>query len=1173
MAYKNPAPTSSYQNKDFQKIFPQMLDLVKKLTYKWDPSISNESDPGVILTKLNAIVCDKNNYNIDKAELEYFPETVAQQQNAYSMLRQLGYYPKWYISATMDLIFKFKGDSEGKSTVTIPRFTMFCDDSKSLVYTTIEKDVTIDLNSNEFSDPVGSIQGSINDYTLNGDSLIRFSDLDSKRRLYFDEMNIAQNGIFIYNDGDDGNFWTQTDNLYAEELKSIPEGSTTNYYSFGLSRDLGRCYVEFAEDAEECIGGGIRIKYITSDGFDGNAPARTIDRLFENGNFNTDVEGEPISLSEENLIVRNDSSSTNGKNSESIDEMYKGYQRTVGTFNTLVTIRDYINYIVGTGLVSNGFVCDRLDDIQSSYKVVTLDNDVNIIKSGVLDDEMNAFDLRMYLNKVNTSPLTSIDSFHQTFEYVPSASTVQSDIITKMEDEDKCKCVLHDFKDILGTTYNRSTQEVTQKGRVRFCGFLCKYNIDCKVVPQYDITTTQRNEISDNIRNGLYANFNAFKLQYGVKSEYDEVYRTILESDERIKSVYLNDFDYTVYAILWNDNSKKFEEYVVSDDLAYEVIARSILAGITQGYFKDKKYTYNLNMCINKNKNDISTISSVADIGWDSSEVSTGVFNYSYSISNPNENIVFYAPQKQEVVEYSTYTKYECTLSGTVAENTEHVLGIGESIRFSWKENSSTRWANYSEGTTIKPSFNLSNTSGQESLGSTNSVSILDKNEVNIPTGTKCYWILNSRTVSDDTYTLFKEGTTNPEYMLNSGEYFVYTNTDNTQIEFLGAGTKLKYNGEVTSDWSVKAIDSEALLEDGTSADVEWFTIPSGSVDATEMRVVTLGSGCEVHINNSSAMANWSGNDFNTIDGNAIISYSIDGGEEQYLESISGCSSDQWVGVSRLNIKMSPTQGQELAPNHKIILEPGNPSNYISGADSKFVKSNVYIDSPGSNYIDIRSYNLGDGCYSNSSMIGFNESTPSITPNQSSIPPVAGSKVDNYENGYIVTLPYQSSNTSYIVAVDNRLTQGNYAFAVSGSNFDINISNVSVTRGGSNTTVLSESNTSKYFSFNVPSDEATNKSTVITITRETSESFKSDEFVYIRPLFKYTDGNINSNVSEVMQAIDSNNEFDYGYEVDLDTEVENPVDPISFFDANHIYNKFTLPYINNISIKITNVKV
>ena len=80
----------SYTEKDFQVIYPALLDLVRKLTSKWDPSASNESDPGVLLLKLNAIIADKLNYNIDKNVLECFPVSVTQDQNARQLFEQLG---------------------------------------------------------------------------------------------------------------------------------------------------------------------------------------------------------------------------------------------------------------------------------------------------------------------------------------------------------------------------------------------------------------------------------------------------------------------------------------------------------------------------------------------------------------------------------------------------------------------------------------------------------------------------------------------------------------------------------------------------------------------------------------------------------------------------------------------------------------------------------------------------------------------------------------------------------------------------------------------------------------------------------------------------------------------------------------------------------------------------
>ena len=82
----------SYTNLDFSAIYTETLDLIKKLTYRWDPSISDESDPGVILVKLSALLADKMNYNIDKNILETFPLSVTQDGNARQLYDQLGYY-------------------------------------------------------------------------------------------------------------------------------------------------------------------------------------------------------------------------------------------------------------------------------------------------------------------------------------------------------------------------------------------------------------------------------------------------------------------------------------------------------------------------------------------------------------------------------------------------------------------------------------------------------------------------------------------------------------------------------------------------------------------------------------------------------------------------------------------------------------------------------------------------------------------------------------------------------------------------------------------------------------------------------------------------------------------------------------------------------------------------
>ena len=193
----NPLSNISYTNKDFNSIYVELLDLVKKLTYKWDPSISNESDPGNILIKLNAIIGDKNNYNIDKNVLENFPETLTQDISARSLYKQLAYNMSWYQAATTDIFFKWCGIDKYKLTdtsgnINIPKFQLVCDANSEFVYTVLEP---VTLSKWQPTQSVKAIEGIINTLSFNGQDYVEISNLDHNNRIYFDEHNIAENGI------------------------------------------------------------------------------------------------------------------------------------------------------------------------------------------------------------------------------------------------------------------------------------------------------------------------------------------------------------------------------------------------------------------------------------------------------------------------------------------------------------------------------------------------------------------------------------------------------------------------------------------------------------------------------------------------------------------------------------------------------------------------------------------------------------------------------------------------------------------------------------------------------------------------------------------------------------------------------------------------------------------
>ena len=68
----------SYINKDYQTIYPELVDIVSKLTNVINLRQTNESDPMVVLVKLMAFIADKLNYNVDINTLLSFMPTTTQ---------------------------------------------------------------------------------------------------------------------------------------------------------------------------------------------------------------------------------------------------------------------------------------------------------------------------------------------------------------------------------------------------------------------------------------------------------------------------------------------------------------------------------------------------------------------------------------------------------------------------------------------------------------------------------------------------------------------------------------------------------------------------------------------------------------------------------------------------------------------------------------------------------------------------------------------------------------------------------------------------------------------------------------------------------------------------------------------------------------------------------------
>lgn len=375
--------------KDFYQIWNELLEVAGKLSERWDPTTTNESDPGIVLLKALAGIADKLNYNIDKNTLEAFMPTAAQEDSMRKLCEMLGYNIKYYQSAQTNISVKYynaypseeEKEALASSALVIPKFTTITNNDKDISYFTTNTEAYNIKAASASTLVIPCMEGQIVQCeSLSDSNVISINQISEDNRFYLPETQIAENGIFIYNVyslGDslaDGTEWEKVDNLNVQ-----PRG--TRIFKFGYDSYEGRPYVEFPENFSELFNDGIFIYYTRTNGINGNISAGTLTQLEL-------PSGDPWdALAEGSLSVANTSAATNGKGIETIEQAYNNFKKTIGTFETLVTCRDYMNKIYtmvnsqGKPLVSNILVTDMRTDINRAVTICTCN------ESGILYKE------------------------------------------------------------------------------------------------------------------------------------------------------------------------------------------------------------------------------------------------------------------------------------------------------------------------------------------------------------------------------------------------------------------------------------------------------------------------------------------------------------------------------------------------------------------------------------------------------------------------------------------------------------------------------------------------------------------------------------------------------------------------------------------------------------------
>ena len=734
----------SYCSKDFYQIYPEVVDLVKNLTEgAYDPENTNESDPGIVLLKVAAFLADKINYNIDKNILEVFITSATQEDSFRKICEMLGYEIKYYNSAETTVAVMWIGDElpeEGQLTENTPLYiafppfkTVLTNEAKDVSYVLVDNGITLTHRYESVEAPV--IEGELVDLEINTDNIVLANNIDDNNRLYLPEQMIAENGIWITNASNQKE-WKRVDNLNTQ-LKGSP------VWKFGYDSSRQTPYIEFPSDYPSLMQEGLKIKYIRTSGASGNIKAGILTKLMNNSaatNIVDENNQTPELDIENNLVIKNLYATTNGTDIETLTEAYNGFKRTIGTFDTLTTCRDYSNAIYAmvidektdnTPLVSNCQVSDIRDELNYAKTVASYSNlgttylnisDQDYVKGKIrtsmdvapqdgfyLADKINDFDLFLYpLNPIKNK--YSDVTFMQSFQPLSTTTNLNyTSILANLEDY---KTISHKINLV------ENPKDL----------YLIKnyYDLKGKIITRNKVNKFEEAQIKANIYDALYRNFNARQLEYGEEIPYESLVSVIQNSDARIRTVLLDEPDLsTVY--MTADGKEKALKYIASDDDStanyYKYVAKNVLAGkvplfnyntAVQSTFYECNGKDNVIYGGENNYDQSGESESGESVGTDNSitYIST---NYKIDTSNitnnplkleENEGIQLICSKLVAEVTYPMYTNYNLVLADSpkVEANIPYQLKDGDSLYINYTDSDKVEyWIEYcKEGNEFK---------------------------------------------------------------------------------------------------------------------------------------------------------------------------------------------------------------------------------------------------------------------------------------------------------------------------------------------------------------------------------------------------------------------------------------------------------------------------------------
>ena len=294
----------SYDKMDYYSI----LEYLKKQAEYFsdgDWTDFSDADIGTVLLKLMAMNADTTNYQIEKGVSELYLDTAIERVNAIALCKLIGYEPRHYQSAEVDITAVYIGETtEG---LKVPAFTSFSDSTGNIRFYTLE-DTPIYTGLNTIKAYQGELVTKTYDY----------SSIDENGRIMLDDYNIGTNTVILSQAG-----------LRYNKVENALYGEGEGCFSVHINLD-NTLYIQLPTYYTTIMSNTtpIEVSYLLSSGTEGRIGSGVITGTLTLSNGL-------------NLTFSNQNASEGGYNPETVEDIRKEAPAYASTMNTLVTLNDF----------------------------------------------------------------------------------------------------------------------------------------------------------------------------------------------------------------------------------------------------------------------------------------------------------------------------------------------------------------------------------------------------------------------------------------------------------------------------------------------------------------------------------------------------------------------------------------------------------------------------------------------------------------------------------------------------------------------------------------------------------------------------------------------------------------------------------------------------------------